>query len=388
MKRSAVLGALAGLMALSASAIRITSGPYLQLVSENEATIVWTTDKKAVSWVETAPDDDLHFYAEDRPKYYATYLGRAVIDTVHKVRIKNLKKGTNYRYRIFSHEVVEDGPYYTGYGRTASTDVYGRKPLKFRTRDASRPAVEFMVINDIHGDSLKFFDLMRDFDKQRTDFVFFNGDMVSSMDSQKQMMKGFVDNAVKKFASETPFYMSRGNHETRGTFAKNYMNYFPTPTGVPYYTFKEGPVFFIVMDGGEDKPDTSIEYSGTSFFDDYREQEAQWLKKVVESEDFRNAGYRIVVTHVPPVQDTWHGPLHAKKLFLPILNAAGIDLMLCGHLHEYVYNEPGVDGAQFPVLVNSNVDVLNVTADGKSMEISLKGRDGKEKHHFSYPRKR
>ncbi len=388
MKRKLISGALLCMFAISAFAIKIKSGPYLQLVNENEATIMWTTDKPAVSWVETAPDDNLHFYAEDRPKYYSTYLGRTVIDTVHKVRIKDLKKGTKYRYRIFSHEVLEEGPYYVAYGRTASTDVYGRKPLAFKTNDSSRPTTQFMVVNDIHGDSTKFMNLMRGFDKDKIDFVVFNGDMVSYMMNEKQVMDGFVNNAVKKFASETPFYMSRGNHETRGNFSKYFLNYFPTPTDLPYYTFKQGPVFFIVMDGGEDKPDTSIEYSGTSFFDDYREQEAAWLKEVVNSDDFKNATYRVVITHVPPVKDTWHGQLHAKKLFLPILNEAGVDIMLCGHLHKYEYNEPGTDGAQFPILVNSNKHALNVKADQSALDITIVDQDGKEFKKFVYPKKR
>lgn len=390
MKRKHILLSLLVLVAgtVFGERIKITSGPYLQLVNENEATIVWTTNNRAVSWVEIAPDDSLHFYAEERPQYYSTYLGRAVIDTVHKVRIPNLQKGTKYRYRIFSHEVLEEGPYYVAYGPTASTDVYGRLPLTFRTNDASLPSVEFMVVNDIHGDSALFMDLMSGFDKDRIDFVVFNGDMVSYMESEDQIMNGFVNNAVRKFASETPFYMSRGNHETRGNFSKNFLHYFPTPTGLPYFTFSQGPVFFIVMDGGEDKPDSSIEYSGTAFFDDYREQQAAWLRQVVNSDDFRNAAYRVVITHVPPVKDTWHGQLHAKKLFLPILNEAGVDLMICGHLHKYEYNEPGTDGAQFPILVNSNKHALDVKVDPENLDVTIIGRDGKEFKKFVYTRKR
>ncbi|MDR1746208.1 MAG: hypothetical protein LBR49_02935, partial [Tannerella sp.] len=33
-------------------AIRITHGPYLQNMSSEEVTVVWTTNKTAVSWVE------------------------------------------------------------------------------------------------------------------------------------------------------------------------------------------------------------------------------------------------------------------------------------------------------------------------------------------------
>src|SRR5690625_5315672 len=67
------------------------------------------------------------------------------------------------------------------------------------------------------------------------------------------------------------------------------MDYFPTPSGKPYFTFRQGPVFFLFLDGGEDKPDSDIEYGGLSYFDEYREEQAEWLQQVVESEEFKSA---------------------------------------------------------------------------------------------------
>ena len=104
----------------------------------------------------------------------------------------------------------------------------------------------------------------------------------------------------------------------------------------------------------------------------------------MESAEFRNAPFRVVVVHVPPVQDTWHGPLHAKQLFLPVLNKADVDLMLCGHLHCYRYNEAGVDGAEFPVLINSNMEMLDVEADNSTMNVVRKDRYGKELGRFKF----
>lgn len=83
--------AAALLISVSARAIRITWGPYLQQVGTDEAMIVWGTDSDGVAWVETAPDDNLHFYAEERPKYYDTYLGRKKIGRLHHVRVTGLK---------------------------------------------------------------------------------------------------------------------------------------------------------------------------------------------------------------------------------------------------------------------------------------------------------
>ncbi|MDE6528121.1 MAG: hypothetical protein K2L78_03645, partial [Muribaculaceae bacterium] len=76
------------LTAITSDAIEIVSGPYLQNVTDSEATVVWRTDKDALAWVEIAPDDSLSFYAEERPRYYETDMGRAVVGRLHKVRIR------------------------------------------------------------------------------------------------------------------------------------------------------------------------------------------------------------------------------------------------------------------------------------------------------------
>lgn len=368
-------------------AVKIVYGPYLQMVSETEASIVWVTDKKSLSWVEIAPDDGMNFYAEQRPQFFETFLGRKVLGTVHKIKLTGLAKGTTYRYRIFSQEVMEEQDYQIFYGPIASTNVYTKAPLTFRTLDSSQGKVRFFMVNDIHGDNQLFNSLLKEVKKGETDFVLFNGDMVSHMDSEQQLFEGFVTSAVNKFASEIPFYMVRGNHESRGRFAQNYLEYFPTPTGMPYYTFKQGPVFFIIMDGGEDKPDNDIEYLGTGAFDAYREEEAAWLRKVVASQEFKTAPFKVVVIHIPPTQSTWHGPLHTKKMFVPILNEAGIDLMLCGHLHQHIYAEPGTEGCNFPLLINSNKQVLDVSADHKTLNIVVKDEAGNQVKTFTYQAK-
>lgn len=38
--------------------VKITHGPYLQNLSENEVTVVWTTDKPCKSWVEFSKKED------------------------------------------------------------------------------------------------------------------------------------------------------------------------------------------------------------------------------------------------------------------------------------------------------------------------------------------
>lgn len=364
--------------------VRIVYGPYLQMMGENEVSVMWITNKKAQSWVETAPDDKTNFYAEARPQFYETLFGRKMSGTLHRIKISGLEKGTTYRYRIFSREILEERPYQIVYGSVASSNVYGREPLAFTTLDQDKKEIRFSVVNDIHADNNKLKNLLKEVKKGETDFVFFNGDMVSHLDSEKDLFEGFMNTSVDLFASEMPFYYCRGNHETRGIYASNFIRYFPTHTGTPYYSFRQGPVFFIVLDGGEDKPDNDIEYLGTAAFDLYREEQAAWLKQVTASEEFRSAPFKVVLIHVPPVNSTWHGPLHAKKTFVPILNEAGIDLMLCGHLHSYHYTEAGQDGCQFPILINSNKEVVNIVAGEGNMSLEIKDEAGKITNKISY----
>ena len=72
--------------------VRIAHGPYLQQVSEDGFTVVWTTTVDAAAWVEVAPDDGTHFYAEERPKYYDTHIGKRRTGQLHRVRVGGLRR--------------------------------------------------------------------------------------------------------------------------------------------------------------------------------------------------------------------------------------------------------------------------------------------------------
>ena len=305
---------------------QITFGPYLQNVTEEGATVIWGTSGDALSWVEVAPDGNDHFYAEERPQFFQTKLGRRTVGKLHTVRIRDLQPGTFYRYRVCSKEVLEMNPAKVVYGTTICTDVFRHLPFRFKTRSADQDSLALVIVNDIHENSEMLGNLLADVKKGGYDFVFFNGDMVNNMSSEQQLINGFLGKSTELFASEIPFYFARGNHETRGNFSDHYLDYFPTSTNEPYYAFRQGPVFFIVLDGGEDKPDSDIEYYGLADFDRYRADQVAWLKEVVATEAFRSAPFKVVITHVPPINTTWHGPLEVKKHFLPVLNEAGVDL--------------------------------------------------------------
>lgn len=70
----------------------------------------------------------------------------------------------------------------------------------------------------------------------------------------------------------------RGNHETRGAYAKD----LPVALGIEqfYYTADIGPYSFVVLDSGEDKADSHIEYGGMNDYNTYRSDMIEWLKGV------------------------------------------------------------------------------------------------------------
>lgn len=356
--------------------IAIEHGPYIQAVAENEVTVVWTTNADAVSWVELAPAGNNSFYGQEHPKYYETKNGNRVVGRLHKITIPQLDEGTEYRYRVFSKEVLEYEGHRVMYGNIASTNVYRTKPLRFRTLDNKKDNISFLVLNDIHGRQDDLAALSKEVNFDNTDLVFFNGDMVSSMNSQQQFFDGFMDKAVELFAGEVPVFFSRGNHETRGAFSVNFPDYFPTPTGQLYYSFRQGPVHFIVLDCGEDKPDSDIEYSDLARFDEYRTAQQEWLKKEIEKDEFKNAPHKVIVIHIPPVGSDWHGPQDIKRKILPVLKNQGITAMICGHTHRYQYIEPDGKDLDFPVIINAHTTSLEVDANRDSFTVIRKDTGG------------
>lgn len=354
----------------------ITHQPYLQALHDRGVTIVWTTSSRAVSWVELAPDDGTHFYATERPKYYASSHGFKNVSTLHQVQIRNLEPGTKYRYRVYSQEVTHHQGTDVRYGKTVATRVYQQEPLAFVTSSPDQATVSFAVINDMHGRNEVMKNLLGQLDFATTDLVFFNGDMANDLRSEAQLFEHFMDTATAIFASETPMYYGRGNHETRGHFASEFPQYFPTETGELYYLFRRGPVCFVVLDCGEDKPDSDIEYSGIVNMDAYRDQQAAWLAEALQRPEYQDAPYKVVVCHMPPFGG-WHGEIEIANKFVPLLNDAGAQVMLSGHLHRHIVQEPQANGHKFPVLVNSNNNLLKVDADEQRLQILVLDQAGK-----------
>lgn len=365
---------LLGLTSIAQENIRINHKPYLQALTDNSVSIIWTSDKPAIAWVELAPEDGTHFYQEARPKYFASKDGFKKVGKLHEVKLTNLEPNTIYRYRVYCQEVLKHEGTDVLYGKTVATNVYRQEPLRFKT-NGSKENISFAVVNDIHGRNDLLKNLIGQVDLKTTDFIVFNGDMVDNLLSEQQMFGGFLDTATALFADEIPIYYARGNHETRGPFAPEFSQYFPTNSGKLYYAFSIGDVCFVVLDSGEDKPDSDIEYSGIVDMDNYRSEQAIWLEEVLQSPMYTKAKYKIVISHMPPFGG-WHGELDIADKFVPLLNEAGAQIMLSGHLHRHIVQKAD-NTTRFPVIVNKNDHILKVEVNSSFATFKMFDEEGK-----------
>lgn len=357
--------------------ITIKHGPYLQNLKETETIIVWVANKASVGWVEVAPDDGTSYYRFERSRFFDSTNGVKNVSELHAVRITGLKPGTSYRYRIYSQEVLERKGEEIVYGNVAAPSIYDKRSLKFTTNDRNKPATSFVMLNDIHGNTDYIPKLLNNAGFKETDMIIYNGDMMNWLMDEEDLFKGFMDVTVDLFATHKPMYYARGNHETRGLFAASFQHYFSPKEPHLYFLLRQGPVCFIFLDTGEDKPDSDIEYHGITDYDNYRTEQAKWLSEIVKSPDFLDAKFKVVIAHMPPLpdQDLWHGQGEVLEKFVPILNDAQVDVMLSGHLHQYFNNKP-TDKVHFPVIDNSSNTVLKGVIEGNQLNMEVKNMNG------------
>lgn len=380
LKSSLALGAATLISPAVASATRtsitdaefkISVGPYLQTTFGNEMSILWITSKDAASWVE---------YGEsasnlNQKAYGASKLGLRPEGRLNCVTLKNLKSGATYFYKIVSKEVVDFQPYKLTYGATIS------EAGQFVNTDSNKESISFLMLNDIH-DRPKSIPFLLDLDKEKkNDFIFFNGDIFDYQTDEKQLIDHMLQPCVDAFAKQTPFIYVRGNHETRGKFCREFPEYFQN---VGRAAFTLGPVRFVILDTGEDKEDAHPVYAGIVDFDQYRLEQAEWLKQEIQSKAFKKATFRVVMMHIPPrYSGDAHGPKHCTEVFEPLLNQGKVDLVLSGHTHKYMVHQPQQGLNQYPLIIGGGPKegtrtLTKITADKKLLKAIMLDDSGKE----------
>jgi predicted phosphodiesterase len=357
-------------------ALEIITGPCLQNPTETSITILWVTDSNCTSWVEYGTDKSLG------QKAISSRFG--LIDAnqkIHRITITGLTAGTTWFYKVYSKEIVKFAPYEVMYGETKSSDIYN-----FRTCDREKNVVSFIVFNDIHGHKEALLQMLENAKKEPYDLVFLNGDIISHIDSREQIVQSIIQPCVQSFAKYIPLVYVRGNHETRGEFARQMPEYFIVSNSGYFGSFDDGPIHFVVMDSGEDKEDSHKEYNGLVDFENYLNQQQTWLEKEIQSNAFKKAPFRVVLLHMPieAIPQIDYVPTTYCSKLRPLFEKAKIDLMICGHTHQPMIVLPK-PGRSYPIIIgggklktqSKNYTTIRVDGTNRKLKIAIVRCDGK-----------
>lgn len=346
--------------------------PYLQNPVGGGITVMWQTSVPAVGVVRygTAPD------RLDRTA--RTLLdGQSDWGTMHKVRIDGLTPGRKYYYRTFSREITEYGGYHKEFGDSALTPV-----SSFTLPEKGTKNFTAIIFNDIHkhGETLKA--LYSQVADVPYDFVVFNGDCIDDPGSHEEATRFLRELNGTVGAGRVPVFYVRGNHEIRGRYSVGLRQLFDYVGGKPYSAFNWGDTRFVILDCGEDKPDSHPVYYGMNDFTGLRLEQKEFLEKELKSPEFKQATRRVLIHHAPvyglEVDYTDYNP--CLELWGPLLEKAPFDVALNAHTHSYAWHPKGSIGNNYPVAVGGGYSMDNATVmvlQRRGKELTLRVLDAK-----------
>jgi hypothetical protein len=227
----------------------------------------------------------------------------------------------------------------------------------------------------------KYAALAAQVDSAATDFLFLNGDIVSAGNYVADTLVHYELVPLGTLPAGLPVLFARGNHEGRGNNPQLVAEIFPNADPAPfYYTFRHGPVAFIVFDGGETSGKRSVLYNGAEVYEDYLSEQIRWAREAMQEPLFRDAPVKISMVHVPmidhPDKSDYLLQRWLNEHFVPMLDDAGIDLMISADLHEFMYCEPGTMNNPFPILVNDDVRRLDCSYESGHLTLTMYNTSG------------
>lgn len=352
----------------------ITEGPYLMATGETTATIVFFTDTPSHVKVRYGLNGDPGAVAEPHVD------GLVPVGTRHVVHLTDLSPGTTYTYEVAATRVVKLNAYWPEKGLEARSG-----PHRLTTFDGRKPSVSFSVVTDTHEDTQRISRLNQAIDWDATEFLVHLGDAFHWMDTQEHLFRAWLRPTLAGLGHDKPLFFVRGNHELRGPFARNLLEYVPTVEGRFYFARDAGPVHLIVLDTGEDKPDDTNVYAELNRTEPYRAEELAWFQDHVKtSRRIFDAPFRVVLMHQPQ----WGWLADGPGPWVDAANEAGIDLIISGHRHRFSYTPPG-EGLEhdYHLLTLDQDQVARVMADTDTLRVIVTGLEGDTVQTLTIPRR-
>lgn len=329
----------------------LTTQPYLQLATPTSMNVMFQTNSVCHCWIEYGTDS-LH-----------TQRARTILDgqevcydIENNIKLDNLKPGTRYYYRVCAMEILYKGAYSNHFG----TDTLRTPFYSFRTPALNGEDFTCLVFNDLHehGETLAHLkQLAKDIDY---DFVIFNGDCLPEPRNREHAISMIHSLADEVDGAEKPVIFLRGNHEIRNFYSAGMHHQIGYYNDKTYSAFTWGNTRFLLLDLGEDKPDSNPVYGGLNNFTQLRHDQAEFIKKELSSREFKSARNHVLISHIPVFGNT-DSYRPCTELWGPMLSRAPFNVALAAHTHEAKYYPKGVDGCRYPVYVGGGYNKNDAT---------------------------
>lgn len=372
----------------------IAAPPVLQNASADGITVFLGVRALSTAWVEYGKTEQLGLRAEAMRHGLLPLNG-----LVHRVRLEGLEPAARYFYRVGVCPIEFKGPYKITRGLAEYSATFS-----FRTHDDSADTAAFYVINDTHenmttlrgiSDQIQTARARRRAGAASLDApVFWNGDVFNDVRSDQQIASNLLTpprapDAAAGYASAASLHFVSGNHDVRGIHARSLDQFIDTPAGLRYGIARHGPVAFMVLDTGEDKPDDHPVYAGLGAFDTYRERQRVWLEGALRDPRVTAARHRVVVQHIPMWGEG--SSEDARRKWASLLQRANITAMICGHTHKFAYT-PADNDHPYPQIVGGGpapeaATLIDAFADGANLSIIVRDLAGSElaNYHLRAP---
>lgn len=291
------------LLAGSASAATVTRGPFLQLPTPQSMTVVFLTDVPAVGAVRFGPAGGA----------LTGMVSDLAPTTEHVLRLGSLSPSTRYSYEVSLDGVL----------------VAGGDDFRFRTSPLPGSAEPFRLF--AWGDSglgnvaqLSVADRLA---AQAGDATFFLilGDIIYYL-GQPELYDARYFTPYASLLRHLVGWPTIGNHDVGlDPLGGPYLDAFHLPTNNPegselYYSFDYGDAHFVCLD-------THVNSLAAG------SPQLTWAQADLSAS---RARWKFVYFHVPPYSGGTHADNPAiRDTVLPVLEAAGADVVFSGHSHVY-----------------------------------------------------
>ncbi|MCR4921611.1 MAG: metallophosphoesterase [Bacteroidaceae bacterium] len=343
----------------------LASPPMLQNYAETTMGVAFAVSDMANGYVLLSENPDM---SGARKVKCGGFRVTDISDRVILVRLTDLKPSTTYYYRIGADRIEYKG----GYHMKVVGNEEDPRTYHFTTAGSESPA-HFCVINDTHVRWEPFGAAIDKVVQLAPSCVIWNGDASNTEETIESQMRIYFQPEIthKDYAACTPFLFCPGNHDLRGMANRHLERvwmYRQAEERSPRdwdlgrnFAVRMGDIAMIGLDTGEDKLDNDKRFAGLFNSEAYREAQAAWLRDALMKPEIAKAPFLVAFCHIPlfdPRPKVNPGdvpPEEAKdkytadfagwqrtcsRLWTPLLEQAGCQVIITAHQHVYRYDAP------------------------------------------------